>query len=63
MKKTPGNKISNGASAKNNHPKINDIGMPKYSKGAKREGSTIRYEITKLKTPIPPNNPNFSLSS
>ena len=50
MKKTPGNKISNGASAKNNYPKINDIGMPKYSKGAKREGSTIRYEITKIKT-------------
>jgi hypothetical protein len=59
MKKTPGNKISNGASAKNNHPNINDIGMPKYSKGAKTEGSTIRYEITKLKTPIPPNNPNI----
>ena len=50
MKKTPGNKISKGASAKNNYPKINDIGMPKYSKGAKREDSTIRYEITKIKT-------------
>ena len=39
---TPGNKISNGASLKNNHPRIKDMGIPKYSNGAKIEGATNR---------------------
>jgi hypothetical protein len=42
ISKTPGNNVEIGASLKTSHPNIKEIGIPKYSKIDKLEGSANR---------------------
>ncbi len=57
ISKTPGNSVEKGASVKNNQPNTNETGMPKYSKTDTLDGSANLYEITRHKTPMPPQKP------
>ena len=57
ISKTPGKRVDKGASLKNSQPRMKETGMPKYSKTDMLDGSASRYEITRHKTPIPPQNP------
>ena len=57
IKKTPGMSLSNGASSKNNQPKMKENGMPKYSKGERLLGCVRRYAAIIVNTAVPPTDP------